>query len=148
MLNCKSTLQSALVFLFFLANPYIKKNQPGHSFIHTAHVQEKHHWFKTISVSVAIWTGVLKKTLTEMWGQIGTQGATISQFCQSLMESSQWQSGNYSMSCFMHAWHLFCHWLCPCKERNIDQWEKKVKNISGTGKCLLVTSRIFFFFLD
>lgn len=54
-------------------------------------------------------------------GQIGTQGATINQLYQSLMESSQWQNGNYSTGCVMLAWHLFCHWLCPCEEQNIDQ---------------------------
>lgn len=42
------------------------------------------------------------------------------------MESSQWQNGNYSTGCVMLAWHLlFCHWLCPCEEQNIDQWEER-----------------------
>lgn len=100
-----------------------------------------------MSVLVAIWTGV-KKVGTETWGQIGTRGATISQLYQSLMESSQWQYGNYSTGCVMLAWHLLCHRLCPCKKRNIDQWQKRDENISGTGKCLLVTSCILFWQYD
>lgn len=127
---------------------YIEKKSIQ-SFLQTrTHTREKNHYcFKTISVSFAIWTGV-KKRATETWGQIGTQGATINQLYQSLMESSQWQNGNYSTGCVMLTWHLFCHWLCPCEERNIDQWEKKDENNSGTGNCLLVTSCIYIYILQ
>lgn len=92
--------------------------------------QQTRHCFKTISVTVTVRTGVQwerERKEQRHWGQIGTLGATINQLYQSLMESSQWQNGNYSTGCVMLAWHLFCHWLlaCPCGEQSTDQWEGK-----------------------
>lgn len=57
--NCKSTIQSALVF--FLANTS-KNSTQSFTHIHTyTHSQKTHHCFKTISVSVTVWIGVRKK---------------------------------------------------------------------------------------
>lgn len=51
----------------------------------------------------------------------------------SLMEISQWQHGNYSTAWIMLAWHLYCHWLCPCEEQSTDQSPKtKEHKRSGT----------------
>lgn len=110
--------------------------------------QQTRHCFKTISVTVTVRTGVQwerERKEQRHWGQIGTLGATINQLYQSLMESSQWQNGNYSTGCVMLAWHLFCHWLpaCPCGEQSTDQWEGKKRGDSGTGNWLFVTSWVF-----
>lgn len=101
--NCKSTIQSALVF-FFLSK-YIKKSQPSHSDTRT----QKHITVLRQYQFQLMFEQELEKKEQRHQGWIGTQGATINQLYQSLMESSQWQNGNYSTGCVMFAWHLFCH---------------------------------------